>query len=706
VGAGALVFFLAADLLPYHTVNDDEGVYLYQAAMLLEGRLFLRPGAIPADAIRPWFFVLDETSSGVRLYSKYSPVAPALFAVGRVLGDWHVALGLVAAGSAALVYALGAAAFDRRVGLVAVVALAASPLFLFTSATFLAYAPTTLLNLAFAVAYVRAARTENRLAAVAAGVAIGLAFFTRPYTAVLFALPFIAHALLVLGVAWRQTGLGSDVFARVVGRYVAIALPGLAFVGVTLGYNVVVTGDPLVFPYAAFAPNDGLGFGPHELLGYEEDYTLALAVESSAYVVRHFFTEWTPAGLLGTGLAVVGFASFLWGRRPSKRGVDRAFARLRPSLTGMPDGEVAIVVASILPAVFVGEAYFWGTLNGIRNGLIDLLGPYYHFDALVPVSIFAAAGAVSVVRTVRDGHAARTTRRRARVGVLVVLLVTAPVAVVAEASVLEDPIAENRQRTQNLAATYEPFERQTFEDAVVFTPDTYGDWQAHPYQYLRSDPGFDGPVVFATDGSPARDVAVLDATDRTPYRFTHRGEWTGATEPVTPAIQRLEFLEGERVDAVTSVGPPQNSESVTVRIETREGYARYDVPASARTDERVTIEWTVGPEGARATNLAYAAGSGTVNTTDARRTVPLPTGASEVDVVATFVGVGGSTVTYRQEATVDASQSGVRVVWPPETRVCLLTDECGTEGTWVGPDGDYVDGVAVEMDARARNQTG
>ena len=45
--------------------------------------------------------------------------------------------------------------FDRRTGLVAGAFLLASPLFLIDSSVFLPYAPTTLLNLCFAVAYVR-----------------------------------------------------------------------------------------------------------------------------------------------------------------------------------------------------------------------------------------------------------------------------------------------------------------------------------------------------------------------------------------------------------------------------------------------------------------------------------------------------------------------------------------------------------------------
>lgn len=231
---GLVVTWLAVDLFPYHTVNDDEGVYLTQAAMLLEGKLFLYPGAL-AEAVRPWFFIVQETASapgGVQLYSKYSPAVPALFALGLAVGLPNLVLGGVAAVTAALVYILTADIFDRQTGIVAAGLLGLSPLFLLTSATFLAYAPTTMLNLGFAVCYVRAARRDSSGYAVVAGTLIGFALFARPYTALLFALPFIGHSLWALATAQR-VGTGWAVFRR----YVAIALPGLAFVGLTLAYD-------------------------------------------------------------------------------------------------------------------------------------------------------------------------------------------------------------------------------------------------------------------------------------------------------------------------------------------------------------------------------------------------------------------------------------------------------------------------------------
>jgi hypothetical protein len=131
--SGAVVFFVALVVFPYHSANHDEGVYLLQAAMLLEGQLELQAGAL-ADAFRPWFFIED----GGRLYSKYTPVPAAMYAVSMALfGEPRVTLAVVAAGSTGLVYWLGAMTVDRRVGVVAAALFATAPMTLFTSSVFL-----------------------------------------------------------------------------------------------------------------------------------------------------------------------------------------------------------------------------------------------------------------------------------------------------------------------------------------------------------------------------------------------------------------------------------------------------------------------------------------------------------------------------------------------------------------------------------------
>ncbi|WP_417448676.1 glycosyltransferase family 39 protein [Haloplanus litoreus] len=345
--AGLVVYWLAVDLFPYHSVNDDEGVYLAQAAMLLEGKLFLHPGAL-GELVRPWFFVADTAGGDPGTTRSTRPSPRASSPSGNSSGTRTSC----SASSPPATPRWCTRSRRRRstVGRgLSVVALVGAPLFLFTSAVFLPYAPTTLLNLAFAVAYVRTMRRNSPRWGLVAGAATGLAFFARPYTAVCFATPFIAHAL---GSLWWTRG--SDRFRPTVVRLLAVAGVGAAGVGLTLAYNAVVTGDPLLFPYKAFGPNDGLGFGHHELLGYDRTYTPVLAAETTVRLLRTLTTEWTVAGPAGTLLALVGLATL-----PTDRDALTDPALSAPALRAL--------VFGLVPVVVLGNAYFWGTLNGQRT---------------------------------------------------------------------------------------------------------------------------------------------------------------------------------------------------------------------------------------------------------------------------------------------------------------------------------------------------
>ena len=311
LAAGLLTFAVAATVFSHHSANHDEGVYLTQAALLLGGQFEFHAGAL-ADAVHPWFFVED----GGRLYPKYSPVPAATYAASMALFDEpRVTLGAIAAGNAALVYLLGGIVAGRRAGLAAAALFAASPMAILTGAAFLPYAPTTFFNLLFAVAYLRSVRDGSTPTAGVAGVAIGAAFFARPFTAVLFAAPFILHALWRIGSAVAAEGLSPSSLPDPVRRHGLTAAFGMLFVGVTLAYNLRITGSALTFPYQAFAPMDGPGFGERRILGHSAEYTPALALESNGYALWELATRWVAAGPLGTLLAAVGGAVAVRRRR-------------------------------------------------------------------------------------------------------------------------------------------------------------------------------------------------------------------------------------------------------------------------------------------------------------------------------------------------------------------------------------------------------
>ncbi|WP_138007270.1 ArnT family glycosyltransferase [Halalkalirubrum salinum] len=703
--AGAAVLFVSSTVFAYHSSNHDEAVYLTQAAMLLNGQLEIHAGEL-AGSFRPWFFIED----GGRLYSKYTPVPAAMFAVTLALfGEPRVTLAVVAAANAGLVYLLGSMCFDRRVGIAAAAVFAASPLAIVNTSTFLPYAPTTALNLAFAVAYLRAVRDRSLRAAVVAGIAIGLAFFARPYTAVLFAAPFILHACYEIVQSVRADGLVQSIrvdgrssvtdngsppdrapLTEPIRRQAVIAALGSAFVLLTLAYNLRLTGAALTFPYEAFAPMDGPGFGRRRILGHSIDYTPELALEANGYVLWYFGTRWFTAGAIGTAAAGVGLTIAV--RRWLRGRVDD------PDLgrTDMSSFKrtAGVLVAGLFVSVPLGNLFFWGNFNILAtmsdptDGLISGLGPFYHFDLLVPLSTFAAVATVAGydgLRRLRTALTQRTNRRAATALVAAVAIGALAIAGGANVAAVADPIEKNSANADKFERAYAPIEETDFENAIVFIPTPYGDWQHHPFQYLRHDPSLEGDVVYPLDRDPDDDFAVIDAyPNRTHYRYAYKGEWVpDPNRHVVPKLEPIDVRSGDRLDAETRVGVPGSAEVTTarVRLETHDGHVTNTVTNPGKT---IAFEWTIDPDEA----FLNAVGSDETVAIDETDTVIVTT---------TLVQPDGSTLTYRQETTVRTDGETVEAIWPPERSVCPLVTDCGSEGTYLPNEPDaHRDGVFFE----------
>ncbi|SEV94390.1 ArnT family glycosyltransferase [Halobacterium jilantaiense] len=657
LAAAAAVAAYAVSVLvfPYHSLNHDEAVYLQQAAMLLDGRLFLQPPV--EDAFRPWFFV--ESARG--LYPKYAPPTAAVYALGELAGSFRYALPAVAGATVALLYGVVREAWDRRTAAVAAVATLASPLFVVQSGVFLPYAPTTMLNLAFALAYFRAERTGSARLDALAGLAVGLAFFARPYTAVLFAVPFIGHAVWTLQTPLRETLRERTVDTLVVRRAATAGL-GLAGVAGTLGYNAVVTGDPTVFPYQAFAPLDGLGFGHREILGYEQDYTVWLALRSNAEVVGTFLLDWAPFGVAGSLLAAAGL-----------------FVSRRRGWTWQQR-----VLAGVVGSVVVGNLAFWGNRNVLggladhSDGLVSALGPYYHYDLLVPASAFAAVGLLAVVDRVRRTARSRLDGRRATAVLVAALLVASAVLGASAATATGSKLQANADVTADYETAYEPFEPEPPQNAVVLLPDPYGDWLNHPFQALRNDPGFDGETLYALDDH-ALDAAAA-YPDRALYRYSYRGTWTpGTGDPVDPVLREVAAASGETVTVDASFGLPSWTAGASITVESGDGRAFYTLDDAA-SREAGSLSVVVADGRVRAAGAVTPSGNASV---------PL---AGDVTVTVLVDGGYGAGFQYRLDVPVAASTDGYRAL-SPQLELCTDLRNCGGASAYVdgvGPEGTWL----------------
>jgi hypothetical protein len=655
VFGGLAIWIVTTELFPHHSLNHDEGVYLQQAAMLLEGQLTLRPPV--EDVLRPWFFVED----GDRMYPKYAPVPAAMFALGELLGGYRLALVGITIINIALVVGVVDELFDQTTGLVAGVFVLCSPLFVIDSAVFLPYAPTTMLNLVFAYSYFRAERTTDRRLSAVAGGAIGIAFFARPFTAVLFALPFIVHALWTLYTDRLEA----------LPRQLLVAALGLCGVCLAFGYNAAMTGSPFVFPYQAFAPLDGIGFGHREILAHEQQYTPRLALRANGRVVALFFTEWIAGGILGTALIGVGLLSVARGRLSARRAV----------------------LAGQFVTIIAGNVFFWGNFNILGDldragdGLVSVFGPYYHFDLLVPSAAFAAVGLVWLARGSFGILADRFDARKAAIGAAVLVVVCVGVAGSVTAQDLETRVDENMEATNTYETVYEPFDDGPPENSLVLVPDPYGDWLNHPMQALRNDPDYDGRAVYAIHDHPFETAAAFP--DRDLYRLTYRGAWNPVEgSPQAARLQRVHDVTGQRVQFNTTVGIPGGANGVTARVETDEGSVNYVAP---RIDDTLTLTATFSGE---SVDLGG----------DFRPVRERSTALSERETVRVILfvdyGLSGG-FSYRFDIPVETTDEGVRAL-SPRVEYCRNVRVCGGSATYIPELAPA--GVSIET-ALSTNQT-
>jgi hypothetical protein len=694
VSAG-LTALISIELLPYLSLNHDEGVYLQQARLLLDGQLWVT-SEIP-DAVRWWFFIED----GGQLYPKYTPVPAAVFAIGMAIGEARIALALAAAANVVLVGLVTTELFDRWTGVVAGGVLAGTPLFLIQSATFLPYATTMMFNLIFALGYIRSVRRGGLKYALIGGGGLALAVFSRPYTAVLLALPFVLHALYgLIAVTRRQNYIA---LRRLLVRNGLFGLLGTIGIGVALYYNTILTGDLFTFPYQAFAPRDGIGFGTREILSYSRVYTPEIALRANSQLLQRLVMQWSFAAPIGILIAIVGFVGTIAPLIDSKWSVIEVS---RTTLAANVDqAPLQLPLAGIVVTVPLGNIFFWGNLNILAeldapgDGLISVLGPFYHLDMLIPLSAFTAAGVIALWRVLcntalKHDLTAQQTRLTLSLVMIGGVACTGGMSVIA----LDDPIGQHSAYTERYEQVYAPFDQRAgddwigaplgttpaFGDAVVFVQTPYGDWLGHPFQSLRNSANLDGPVVYALDRSARGDFEVIDTyPDRHHYRHTYRGRWTADPQSdITAAIQPLRIETGESLEGQTRVGVVGRPS--TVRLEIADRSVVYE-PTGGHA-ETLTVPWQIRPGSAQLTGDHF----------DPRGPASIQyEGAAELAIVVTFVQDGGATVSYRQTLTLRTSGEQVELLWPSQTQICRLTTDCGSESTYIPGDGDYLQGAMI-----------
>jgi hypothetical protein len=225
----------------------DEINYLFQAKIFAGFRL-----TADVPPLGQFFHDKNIIQGDHGWYIQHPPGWPAVMAPGYLAGVPWLVNPLLGGLITALVYILGRAVADERVGRLAGVLALLSPYLWLMNAGMLAHTSCALFVLAFLVCAVKSREKRPVLLSSLAGLCLGLAACIRPYSALLCSLP--------VAFLFMRDILKRNPFC--IRRSVSLLLFLSPLIGLLLYYNYSTTGHPLVFGYTLLHGDlQDLGFG-------------------------------------------------------------------------------------------------------------------------------------------------------------------------------------------------------------------------------------------------------------------------------------------------------------------------------------------------------------------------------------------------------------------------------------------------------------
>jgi 4-amino-4-deoxy-L-arabinose transferase-like glycosyltransferase len=230
---------------------EDEQANVFQAKVFASGHVTVDVPRVQPGA----FFIPFIVQLNGRQFGKYPPGYPLALALGELIGQPWLINSIAAALGVLGAYLLGRDLFDEHTGLLAAALGVTSPMFVMLSGTLLAHSTTLAALVFFAWAFVRARRSaepQRYRFAVLAGVSIGWATITRPFTAIVIGGPFVLIVLFDLIRSRR----------RLLSIYFCMAIAFAAIFSILPIFNLIATGSPTTNTYTLWWPQDMIGFGP------------------------------------------------------------------------------------------------------------------------------------------------------------------------------------------------------------------------------------------------------------------------------------------------------------------------------------------------------------------------------------------------------------------------------------------------------------
>jgi hypothetical protein len=454
---------------------EDEQANVFQAKVFAGGNLAARVPSVQPDS----FYIPFILTENGWMFSKYPPG----YSLWLTPGVWLNQLWLINALAAMFVvlgvYLVGRDLFDADTGVLAAALGLLAPMFILLSGAFVSHIPTMALLIFFTWGFVRARRSNGAHPigfAALAGITLGLAFITRPWTTFAIGLAFAVQALIDL-VQQRRSVL----------RIYGVMLIAFAVIAAILPlYNAAVTGSPWTNTYALWWSMDRLGFGPG-IGASPEGHNLQTAL-------MNFRLDFPPFGLMWLGWPDVIGVSLAW--LPLLAGL------LWPPLSKREWG-------LMLPPILLVGAYLWYWARGS-----SFYGPRYYAEAMPFLWLIAARGLIKVCATPNVWPRRFQDVPRRVVYVALPLLIAWNIVYGIEPRFVQG-FAEYRaaRRGVNTVA------QADLKHALVFVHADH--WRDYAdLGWLNAPNLADSNVIFAVDFGPSGNAAVINAfPDRQVYYF-------------------------------------------------------------------------------------------------------------------------------------------------------------------------------------------
>jgi len=249
-----IIFVLTVNFVLQGTeVTDDELAMDLQAKILLKGKLYVAPPV--QDSFNNVFILRGDKFTG-----QYEFGHPMILALGFALGSPYIFTVLFAMLQILLVYKISLLLYrDKRLAALGSILVVLSPFFFLTGSTRLSHTTAAFFLYLFIYLFLKTSETSHQVVdllwAAVAGIAAGVAFNVRPWTALAFIAPFGVMGIVNI-LKYRK-----PVFLK----YCLMSIGFFIVIGLTLLYNRAITGSYLTVPYLAYNPLESPGF--HALAG-------------------------------------------------------------------------------------------------------------------------------------------------------------------------------------------------------------------------------------------------------------------------------------------------------------------------------------------------------------------------------------------------------------------------------------------------------